>query len=178
MIHKINDNIIATYPSEDINFTHAFSKNPQSLDPLENKFFRHTDDRNQILIFLSGECEMRTDEYTRVLQPGDVCFNPAGSYYGINLIGNTPYERIVIHVKPNKRFEALTNEIFKDFGILNINPKQRLMPFIERYKDYQEALSMKQFSSFALCLIEELFYICLLEKNSASNVVNSAENLL
>ena len=58
-------------------FSAMLTKEPFTLDKKAFNLFRHTDNKHQILIFLSGNCKMETDEYSHLLQPGDVCFNPA-----------------------------------------------------------------------------------------------------
>lgn len=164
--------------SEKIGFGHSLSPEPEKLDPIGMKLFRHTHDKHQILIFLSGECKMTTDEYTHVLQPGDVCFNPAKTYYGVSILGNAPYERVVIHIEPNEHFESLAYSVFDDLKPINVNVKERLLPFIERYKEYGSTLSFNQFSPFAYSLLEELLCICQMEKNNADHTINTADNLL
>ena len=165
------------FPTSDLAFSHALSKEPQSLDVIANKFFRHTLPKHQILIFLSGDCTMNTDDYSHKLLPGDVCFNPALSYYGVHIDGNMPYERVIIHLVPNERFDKLAYKIFNDTKPIRVNLK-RLIPYIERYKEYAKSLPMDEFSPFAHNLIEELLYICLIEKNSVDYTADTAENLL
>lgn len=179
--HNIADtlgNIRSSIDTNNITFAHAMAKNPKQLDARANKFFRHTSEKHQILIFLSGSCTMTTDDYTHVLQPGDVCFNPAMSYYGITILEDIPYERILITLEPNKHFDKLAYEVFDDLKPINVNLNRLLFPFIERYKEYAQALPMKQFPPLAMNMLEELIYICLMEKNAVYNIVDTTENIL
>ena len=101
--------------SENIFFGHSFAKNPKLLDPIQNRFFRHTNEKHQLILFLSGACESVTDDFSQTLKTGDVCFNPANTYYHINFLGDEPYERVVIHIVPNEAFDNLVFEVFDDF---------------------------------------------------------------
>ena len=161
-----------------IAFGHSIAQEPQKLDVDSYRFYRHTNERHQILIFLSGECKMTTDEYEHILQPGDVCFNPALTYYGVTILGDVPYERVVITVEPSKRFNKFAFEVFDDMKPINLDVKECLLPFINRYKTYGTALPIKEFSSLAYNLIEELLYICMIKKVGSNHTDDSAENLL
>ena len=161
-----------------IRFSHAVAKDPTKLNVNEYNLYRHTDENHQILIFLSGECRMDTDDYSHVLQPGDVCFNPALSYYGVTILGNSPYERVVISIPQSKSFDALAYEVFDDLKPINVNAKEQLLPFLQRYKTYHTALPLSQFSALANNLIEELLYICLMQKHSTQTSIDPAEALL
>lgn len=163
---------------QNINFSHAIAKEPKKLDVNKFNLFRHTDEKHQILIFLSGDCRMDTDNYSHVLQPGDVCFNPAFSYYGVTILDDSPYERVVISLPASERFDSLAYEIFDDLKPINVNVKELLLPFIERYKTYHTALPINQFSALASNLMEELLYICLMQKQSAQTSKDPAEALL
>lgn len=174
----VNDNDQYFGSLQNVNFSHALAKDPQKLDAKTFNLYRHTNEKHQILIFLSGECKMDTDDYSHLLQPGDVCFNPAFSYYGVTILGDTPYDRVVITIPPNERFDELAYQVFDDLKPINVKVKEQLLPFIERYKAYHTALPVRQFSTFANNLIEELLYICLMQKQSAQDSADSAENLL
>ena len=163
---------------QNINFSHAIAKEPKKLDVNAFNFFRHTDEKHQILIFLSGDCRMDTDDYSHVLQPGDVCFNPAFSYYGVTILDDSPYERVVISIPVSERFDALAYEIFDDLKPINVDVKGLLLPFIERYKNYHTALPINQFSALANNLIEELLYICLMQKQSKQPSKDPSEAFL
>ena len=165
-------------PSYNVAFSHSFAKNPLLLDPIAYNFMRHTTSQHQILIFFSGDCKMVTDNDEQRLRPGDVCFNPAGSYYGIRLLGDAPYERIVMSITPNEEFDSLAKEIFGEAGILNVDLSKRLLPWADRYKEYAKALSMKDFSPLAESLVKELLYICLIEKQSTVQAIDTADNIL
>ena len=168
---------IDSFSADNVAFGHSLSKSPQDLDPIGQKFFRHTLPKHQILIFLSGDCTLKTDDFAHKLQTGDVCFNPALTYYGVYIDGNTPYERVVIHITPNERFDKLAYEVFNDLKPINVNLKT-LLPFIERYKEYGNSLPRHQFGSFADNLIEEFLYICQIEKNSVNPTSDTVETLL
>ena len=177
-VNGSNSNMQNFIHTNNVIFSHSLSQSPQNLDPIANKFFRHTNEQHQILIFLSGECIMRTDDYSHVLEPGDICFNPALSYYGINITGNAPYERIVMSITPNERFDKLAYEVFDNLKPINVNLKQELLPYIERYKRYSQALPLQQFSSLVGLLLEELLYICLMKKTSVNQTIDTAETFL
>lgn len=164
--------------SHNASFTHSLAKNPKQLDPIAHNFMRHTSDQHQILIFLSGKCKMVTDDSEQILQPGDVCFNPAMSYYGINILEDSPYERVVLFVNPNENFDALSREIFGGAGIVNVDIRKHLLPWIERYKEYAKILPLKLFAPLGASLIQELMYICLMEKSAVDHVIDTAENIL
>ena len=121
---------------------------------------------------------METDDYSHLLQPGDVCFNPAFSYYWINILENTPYERVVISIPPSERFDKLAYEVFDDLKPINVNVKELLLPFIQRYNSYRVALPSTQFSELANNLMEELLYICLMQKQYVQDALGPAEELL
>ncbi len=165
--------------SPNVSFSHSLAKNPQQLDPIAHNFMRHTSDQHQILIFLSGSCKMVTDDGEQILQPGDVCFNPAMTYYGISLLADAPYERVVISITPSETFDALAQEVFGgNAGIINIDIPKHLLPWIERYKEYARGLPLKSFVPLATSLIQELMYICLMKQSSVENAVDPAENIL
>ena len=164
--------------SENVFFSHCICPHPTQVDPLAFKFYRHTSEQHQILIFLSGECEMRTDDYTRNLQPGDVCFNPALSFYGVHIMGDAPYERVVIHFPPNPLFDKLAKEVFDDLKPINVNIRKYLLPYIERYKEYSTQLPLRHFSAFSNILVQELLYICMMEKSRNLNTSDASEPLL
>ncbi|MBQ8343231.1 MAG: helix-turn-helix transcriptional regulator [Clostridia bacterium] len=121
---------------------------------------------------------MVTDTSEHLLQPGDVCYNPAMSYYGVHILGETPYERVVMHITPNENFDKLAKEFFGESGIINVNVRKHLLPWIERYKEYSKILPMKIFPPLAEALVRELLYICFMEKNSTTQAVDTAENIL
>ena len=161
----------------EVGFSHTLSVKPLGLDRIANNLYRHTDLRHQLLIFLSGECKMVTDDYSCVMKPGDVFFSPALSYYGVEIVGDAPYERVVIFITPNEEFDKLAYEIFDTQKPINANLKQSLLPFVERFKEYADLLSLKEFSSLAPHLIQELLYICLCAKNSTERVADTSETL-
>ena len=163
---------------QNVHFSHVLAKEAQKIDVKAFNLFRHTSEQHQSLIFLSGDCRMDTDNYSHVLQPGDVCFNPALSYYGVTILSNAPYDRVVISIPPNERFDALAYQVFDDLKPINVNVKEQLLPFIERYKAYHTALPLQQFDTFANNLLEELLYICLIQKQSALDSTDPTENLL
>ena len=165
-------------PSNNIGFSHSLAKNPLLLNPTEYNFCRHTNKQHQILIFLSGDCKMVTDYSENILQPGDVCYNPAMSYYGVRILGETPYERVVMHITPNENFDKFAKEIFGESGIINVDIRKHLLPWIERYKEYSKMLPLKLFQDLATNLLSELLYICLMQKNSTAQTVDTAENIL
>lgn len=174
-----NSNMQEWVFSHNASFAHSLAKNPQLLDPTAHNFMRHTSEQHQILIFLSGSCKMVTDDGEQILQPGDVCFNPAMTYYGINILEDTPYERAVIFVTPNETFDALAQEVFgSNAGIINIDVHKHLLPWIERYKEYAKILPLKSFAPLAASLIQELMYICLMKQSFVENAVDPAENIL
>ncbi len=160
-------------------FAHSFSKDPTQLDVKAHKLYRHTSDRHQLLIFLSGECDFVTDNHTQRLQPGDVCFSPAFTYYHVNILGNAPYERCVIHITPDERFNALAKDTFEETAnIVSVDLRKHLLPWIERYRSYSKILPIKQFSLLSEILLQELLYICLMQKVEASHTIDTAENIL
>ena len=159
-------------------FSIALAKEPFTLDKRAYNLFRHTSNKHQILIFLSGDCKMETDEYSHLLQPGDVCFNPAFSYYWVNILENTPYERIVISIPPSERFDKLAFEVFDDLKPINVNVKELLFPFIQRYNTYRAALPAVKFTELADNMLEELMYICLMQKQCVQDSLDPEDALL
>ena len=159
-------------------FSIALAKEPFTLDKRAYNLFRHTSNKHQILIFLSGDCKMETDEYSHLLQPGDICFNPAFSYYWVNILENTPYERIVISIPPSERFDKLAFEVFDDLKPINVNVKELLLPFIQRYNAYRAALPAVKFTELADNMLEELLYICLMQKQCVQDSLDPADALL
>ncbi|MBR2646363.1 MAG: AraC family transcriptional regulator [Clostridia bacterium] len=178
LLLKNNCDLQDSIATNDLHFGISLAKNPLLLDANAYNFFRHTSEKHQILIFLSGDCRMDTDNYSHVLQPGDVCFNPALSYYGVTILSDAPYERVVAAIKPSPRFDKLAFEVFSDLKPINVNVKEQLLPFIERFKFYSEKLPLKQFSEFSQFLLEEFLCICQIAKNSANNIVDTSDNLL
>ena len=161
-----------------IYFSTVLTKEPFTLDKKAYNLFRHTSNKHQIFIFLSGDCKMETDNYSHLLQAGDVCFNPAFSYYWVNILENTPYERVIIEIPPNERFDKLAYEVFDDLKPINVNAKELLLPFIQRYTNYRASLPSVQFTKLANTLLEELLYICLMQKQYVQDSLDPAENLL
>ncbi|MBR1974964.1 MAG: AraC family transcriptional regulator [Clostridia bacterium] len=164
--------------ADKIFFSHSIAKNPKSLDPKAFQLFRHTSDKHGLFIFLSGVCEQVTDERRFTLRPGDICFTSAFTYGYINIVEDSPYERIVIAITPNERFDALAHEVFATQNPINVNLEQYLLPFIERYKKYADALPLKEFSRLAECLIEELLHICLISQKPENYATDPSEKLL
>ena len=165
--------------SQNASFSHSLAKNPKQLNPVAHNFIRHTNEQHQILVFLSGSCKMVTDESEHILQPGDVCFNAALSYYGIQILEDTPYERAVIFIAPNEELDTLLRETFGETsGIINVDIRTRLLPWIERYKEYAKLLPIKSFAALGYSLIQELVYICMMTKNAVDNTIDTAENIL
>ena len=161
-----------------IYFSTVLTKEPFTLDKKAYNLFRHTSNKHQIFIFLSGDCRMETDNYSHLLQAGDVCFNPAFSYYWVNILENTPYERVIIEIPPNERFDKLAYEVFDDLKPINVNAKELLLPFIQRYTNYRASLPSVQFTKLANTLLEELLYICLMQKQYVQDSLDPAETLL
>ncbi len=164
--------------SHNASFTHSLAKNPQQLDPIAHNFIRHTSEQHQLLIFLSGGCKMVTDEGEQVLQPGDVCFNSAMTYYGITVIDDTPYERAVIFFNADGSLDELAREVFGSAGIINVDIRKHLLPWIERYKEYAKMLPVKSFAPLGTTLIKELLYICMMSNSAVDNSIDTAENIL
>ena len=164
--------------SHNASFTHSLAKNPQQLDHVAHNFLRHTNEQHQILIFLSGKCKMVTDDNEHILQPGDVCYNSAMTYYGINILEDTPYERVVIFITPNEEFDHLAQEVFGSAGSINLDTRKHLLPWIERYKEYAKLLPLKWFAPLGDSLIKELLYICLMQKNTVEHNIDATENVL
>lgn len=164
--------------SDVIYFTSMLTKEPFSLDKKAYNLFRHTSNKHQIFIFFSGDCKMETDEYSHLLQPGDVCFNPAFSYYWVNILENTPYERIVLSIPPSEHFDKFAFEVFNDLRPINVNVKELLLPFLQRYNAYRAALPAVKLTDLANNMLEELLYICLMQKRCEQDALDPAETLL
>lgn len=164
--------------SNNVLFTHSFAKKPLLLDPATSDLAQKTDKQHQIFIFFSGDCKMVCKNGERLLRPGDVCFHSAASDCAVHVLDDTPYERIVIQITPNEKFDSFAKEIFGEAGILNVDLSKHLLPWAERYKEYAKALPSKTFSPLADALIKELLYMCLMAKNATAQTIDTADNIL
>ena len=178
-IMDFTDDMRLFIPTQNVNYSRSYSKEPLSLNPLIYKFFPHTPESNQLFIFISGDCLSVDKNYTHTLQPGDVCFTDENNFGYTKVLSNATYERIVLKVKTNSKLKELINKAFDgEKRIVNLDLQQDVIPFFKRFEEYSKRLPLSEFSDLAENMVEELVYLCLMKKMAANDTLDPAETLL
>lgn len=87
---------IFEYYSDDFSCIHKLDKQPINNCPM------HTHDTIEIYYFISGNCNYLIEEIKYYLKPHDILFMRPYEAHKLNVDSTqTPYERIVINIKPN-----------------------------------------------------------------------------
>ena len=100
---------------DDFHIHHTLTEHPENGE----MFPMHAHDRVEIYYFISGSCRYSVEGNEYILKPGDVMLMQPSETHHLKVMGDMPYERMVIHFFPN---------YFK-----NYDPEGLLMkPFFER----------------------------------------------
>ena len=100
---------------DDFHIHHTLTEHPENGE----LFPMHAHDRLEIYYFISGYCRYSVEGNEYILKPGDVMLMQPSETHNLKVMGDMPYERMVIHFFPN---------YFK-----NYDPEGLLMkPFFER----------------------------------------------
>lgn len=87
--------------------------------PEQKEFFMHLHDKLEMYLFISGKAKFIIEGNEYELTPGNMLLLREAESHAISLLGDAPYERYVIHLKPS----------FLD----GIDPERRLLrPFYDR----------------------------------------------
>ena len=71
-----------------------------SADPTAEVFPMHAHDQIEIYCFVSGNCKYLVEGSEYFLRPGDIMIMRPSETHNLCVMDNTPYERIVIHIRP------------------------------------------------------------------------------
>ncbi len=172
------DNTRVVVPSNTVSYSRSCSRSPLSLDPITYLLHPHTPNNEKLYIFISGECQSIGRDYTHTLQPGDVSFFDSTSYNYNKILSNATYERIVINFRANERLKLLLAKTFDNATrIVNLDLQRDVVPFYKRYEEYAKRLPIADFSILAENMVEELVYLCLMQKLSSTDALDPAETL-
>lgn len=100
--------------------------------PDEKAFLMHAHDTAELYYFISGYCRYSVEGQEYVLKPGDVMLMRPSETHSLKVMGDMPYERVVI------QFDPKTVENFDRSGVL-------LKPFFERPLGKLNRLSEEDF---------------------------------
>lgn len=120
---------------EKFSIHHTLTEHPE-----EESFPMHAHDSAELYYFMSGYCRYLVEGQEYDLKPGDIMLMRPGETHNLKVMGDMPYERIVIQFHP-RQFEALDKN-----GVL-------LKPFFERPLGKLNRLSREDFESglYGLC---------------------------
>lgn len=173
------DDMRCDIPSGNVDYARAYAKDPKSLNPIAYNFFPHAPDREVLYVFFSGDCEAIGNDYTHKLEPGDVHFHAHDDMAYKHLTGNSAYERLLIRFHANPRLKEL---LYKTFDapkrIIHLDLQRDIVPFCQRYEEYAKRLPIADFTRLAELLVEELVYLCFMQKTSMNDTLDPAETLL
>lgn len=99
---------------DDFSIHHTLTEHPET-----EEFPMHAHDRVEIYYFISGYCRYMVEGNEYILKPGDIMIMQPSEAHNLRVMGDMPYERMVIHFFPNH---------FKEY-----DPEGLLMkPFFDR----------------------------------------------
>ena len=129
-----------------IRFEHFSLHRSLSEHPEVEEFPMHAHDGLEIFYFISGYCHYLVEGNEYTLKPGDVMIMQPSEAHHLRVMGDLPYERIVIHFYPN-HFKALDPD-----GLLIKPFFERPLGKLNRYTedDFETKLYKLSFESLSL----------------------------
>ncbi|MBR6765404.1 MAG: helix-turn-helix transcriptional regulator [Clostridia bacterium] len=139
-----------------------------STDPTKHRYERHFHDKNELLLFVSGNAEYNIDGEQFVLKPYDLLFIPKTKYHFLVPIDDTPYESYIFTF--DMGFSDKCPELFKPPYIINIADKELIKELFVHtsycYKNY----SAEDFRQATINIIRQvLIYLSYVPKNHSSH---------
>lgn len=95
-----------------IRFEHFSLHRSLSEHPVEENYPMHAHDGLEMFYFISGYCHYLVEGNEYSLKPGDVMIMQPSEAHHLRVMGDLPYERIVIHFYPNHFKELDKDGVF------------------------------------------------------------------
>ncbi len=127
--------------------------------PNEKEFAAHTHNKYEILYFVSGDVDCVIGNMRRTLNPGEIVLIPSLYVHYIDIIGTSPYERIVLNFDQSGADPEIIESVFSTPKIIDTNQFPMLAGVFERLKTYGKIFADKERQVLFYNILTELLYL-------------------
>ena len=127
--------------------------------PNEKEFSAHTHNKYEILYFMSGDVDCVIGNVRRTLKPGEMVLIPSLYVHYIDIIGTSPYERIVLNFDRSGADEKTINNIFSSPKIIDARKSPMLSGIFERLMNYSSIFADSERQILFYNILTELLYL-------------------
>ena len=139
--------------------------------PNEKEFASHTHNKYEILYFLSGEVDCIIGNMRRTLSPGEMVLIPSLYVHHIEIMGNKPYERIVLNFDRSSADEELLKKVFSTPKIIDTKSFPYIAGVFDRFKTYSSIFADDERQILFYSILTELIYLTYNALNTESGAV-------
>ncbi len=127
--------------------------------PNEKEFASHTHNKYEILYFISGEVDCIIGNRRRTLSPGELVIIPSLFVHHIEIMGTSPYERIVLNFDHSGADDDVLKKIFSTPRIIGTQNTPLIAGVFDRLKHYSKLFSDDERQVLFYNILTELLYL-------------------
>jgi len=135
-------------------YNHAKSETPN-----EKEFAAHTHNKYEILYFMSGDVDCVIGNMRRILKAGEMVLIPSLYVHYIDIIGMSPYERIVLNFDRSGADYEILKQVFSSPQIIDTTKFPMLAGVFERFINYSKIFTDTERQILFYNVLTELLYL-------------------
>jgi len=155
-----------------ISYNGLIYNHTKSETPNKKEFAAHTHNKYEILYFMSGDVDCVIGNMRRTLKPGEMVLIPSLYVHYIDIIGMSPYERIVLNFDRSGADSEILEEIFSSPKIIDTTNFPMLSGVFERLINYSKIFTDTERQTLFYNILTELLYLTHNALNSETGAVS------
>ncbi|MBE7031868.1 MAG: AraC family transcriptional regulator [Ruminococcaceae bacterium] len=163
--------VFGDYMDYIISYNGLVYNHTKSEIPNEKEFASHTHNKYEILYFMSGEVDCIIGNMRRTLSPGEMVLIPSLYVHHIEIMGNKPYERIVLNFDRSGADEKLLKKVFSSPKIIDTKAFPYIAGVFDRFKKYSKIFADNERQILFYSILTELIYLAFNALNTDSGAV-------